>query len=167
MSVKAILVADDERHLRTALFTALTRLGHAVELAENGQEAINKFQTQRFDLVITDLRMPALDGLGVLAAIKKLAPGTPVILMTAYGSVETAVEAMREGAQDFILKPFPAGVIEEAVNRALAAAPDEISPAAPPPPTQSRRQRDYCNSSNSGFVVHIYRSKNLHKFRHS
>ncbi|MDR0882753.1 MAG: sigma-54 dependent transcriptional regulator [Candidatus Adiutrix sp.] len=130
MSVKAILVADDERHLRTALFTALTRLGHAVELAENGQEAINKFQTQRFDLVITDLRMPALDGLGVLAAIKKLAPATPVILMTAYGSVETAVEAMREGAQDFILKPFPAGVIEEAVNRALATAPDEISPAA-------------------------------------
>lgn len=121
MSVKAILVADDERHLRTALFTALTRLGHAVELAENGQEAVNKFQSQKFDLVITDLRMPALDGLGVLSAVKKLSPATPVIMMTAYGSVETAVDAMREGAQDFILKPFPAGVIEEAVNRALAS----------------------------------------------
>ena len=123
MSVKAILVADDERHLRTALFTALTRLGHAVELAENLQEAVNKFQGQKFDLVISDLKMPAMDGLGLLKTIKKISPATPVILMTAYGSVETAVEAMREGAQDFILKPFPAGVIEEAVNRALTSAP--------------------------------------------
>ncbi|UQZ89833.1 sigma-54-dependent Fis family transcriptional regulator [Deltaproteobacteria bacterium Smac51] len=119
MSVRAILVADDEKHLRSALFTALTRLGHAVELAENGQEALNKFQTQRFDLVITDLRMPQLDGLGLLKALKKISPDTPVIMMTAYGSVEHAVEAMREGAQDFILKPFPSGVIEEAVNRAF------------------------------------------------
>jgi two-component system response regulator FlrC len=119
MTVKAILVADDERHLRSALFTALTRLGHAVELAENGQEALNKFQTQRFDLVITDLRMPQLDGMGLLKSLKKISPDTPVIMMTAYGSVESAVEAMREGAQDFILKPFPSGVIEEAVNRAF------------------------------------------------
>jgi len=143
MSVKAILVADDERHLRSALFTALTRLGHAVELAENGQEAINKFQTQKFDLVITDLRMPALDGLGVLSAIKKLSPATPVIMMTAYGSVETAVEAMREGAQDFILKPFPAGVIEEAVNRALTAGlsqpQNEAAPPARPQPGSGER----------------------------
>lgn len=131
MSVRAILVADDERHLRTALFTALTRLGHAVELAENGQDALNKFQSQKFDLVITDLRMPAVDGLGVLKAVKKLSPVTPVIMMTAYGSVETAVEAMREGAQDFILKPFPAGVIEEAVNRALAREARETSPGEP------------------------------------
>ncbi len=119
MSVKAILVADDERHLRNALFTALTRQGHAVELAENGQEALHKFQTQRFDLVITDLRMPQMDGLGLLKSLKKISPDTPVIMITAYGSVESAVEAMREGAQDFILKPFPSGVIEEAVNRAF------------------------------------------------
>lgn len=143
MSVKAILVADDERHLRTALFTALTRLGHAVELAENGQEAVNKFQSQKFDLVITDLRMPALDGLGVLSAVKKLSPATPVIMMTAYGSVETAVDAMREGAQDFILKPFPAGVIEEAVNRALAseltsAQNEAVQPARPQAGGQER-----------------------------
>ncbi|MDR2946981.1 MAG: sigma-54 dependent transcriptional regulator [Candidatus Adiutrix sp.] len=135
MSVRAILVADDERHLRSALFTALTRLGHAVELAENGQEALNKFQAQKFDLVITDLRMPSVDGLGVLKAVKKLSPATPVIMMTAYGSVETAVEAMREGAQDFILKPFPAGVIEEAVNRALSGQAGE---AAQEPAVQAK-----------------------------
>ena len=122
MSVKAILVADDEKHLRRALFTALTRLGHAVELAETGTEAVSKFQSQRFDLVITDMRMAGLDGLGVLKAVKALAPAIPVIIMTAYGSVEIAVEAMREGAHDFILKPFPAGVIEDAVNRALSQA---------------------------------------------
>ncbi|MDR1045744.1 MAG: sigma-54 dependent transcriptional regulator [Candidatus Adiutrix sp.] len=131
MSVKAILVADDERHLRSALFTALTRLGHAVELAENGREAVDKFQAQRFDLVVTDLRMPALDGLGVLKTVKKLSPATPVIMITAYGEVETAVEAMREGAQDFILKPFPAGVIEESVNRALAVSSAGQSAARP------------------------------------
>ena len=117
MSVRSILVADDERHLRSALFTALTRLGHAVELAENGQEALNKFHSQKFDLVITDLRMPSLDGLGLLKSVKKSRPEIPVIMMTAYGSVETAVEAMREGAHDFILKPFPAGVIERASLR--------------------------------------------------
>lgn len=126
MSVKAILVADDERHLRSALFTALTRLGHAVELAENGLEAVNKFQSQKFDLVITDLKMPGLDGLGLLKAVKKIKPAVPVVMMTAYGTVENAVEAMREGALDFILKPFPAGIIEEAVNRALTVnAQDE------------------------------------------
>ena len=139
MSVKAILVADDERHLRSALFTALTRLGHAVELAENGQEAVNKFQEQKFDLVISDLKMPALDGMGVLKAVKKISPATPVILMTAYGTVESAVDAMREGALDFLLKPFPAGVIEEAVNRALAlAGSDNDAKKAPQP--QSARQ---------------------------
>jgi two-component system response regulator FlrC len=126
------LVADDERHLRQALFTALTRLGHAVELAENGREALDKFQGRRFDLVICDLNMPGLDGLGLLKAVKQRDPGLAVILMTAHGAVETAVEAMREGAQDFILKPFPAGVIEEAVNRALAGAASR-EPAAPAP----------------------------------
>ena len=134
MSVRAILVADDERHLRQALFTALTRLGHAVEMAENGREALDKFQSRRFDLVICDLGTSGLDGLGVLRAVKQRDPGLPVILMTAHGSVEAAVEAMREGAHDFILKPFPAGVIEEAVNRALAGS------SASPPPAQPARE---------------------------
>lgn len=142
MNVKAILVADDERHLRSALFTALTRLGHAVELAETGQEAVKKFQNQKFDLVITDLRMSALDGLGVLKAVKSLSPVTPVIMMTAYGTVEKAVEAMREGAQDFLLKPFPAGIIEDAVKRALAltSGGEQIVPASPTAPkTESKK----------------------------
>lgn len=141
MSVRAILVADDEKHLRSALFTALTRLGHAVELAENGQEALNKFQSQKFDLVITDLRMPQLDGLGLLKSLKKISPETPVIMMTAYGTVESAVDAMREGAQDFILKPFPSGVIEEAVNRAFMGQVKDknaVSPSAPAPASGER-----------------------------
>ncbi|MDR1921242.1 MAG: sigma-54 dependent transcriptional regulator [Candidatus Adiutrix sp.] len=138
MSVKAILVADDEKHLRSALFTARARLGHEVELAENGREALSKFQTRRFDLVVTDHKLPGLDGLGLLKALKKISPDTPVIVMTACGTVETAVEAMREGAHDFILKPFPTGVIEGALNRAFAEAspgplrgPLTKSPAGP------------------------------------
>ena len=136
MSVKAILVADGERHLRQALFTALTRLGHAVEVTENGRDALDKFQAGRFDLVVCDLATPIVDGLGVLKAVKRRTPNLPVVIMTAHGSVEAAVEAMREGAHDFLLKPFPAGVIEEAVNRALAAAPHP--PPAAPPAAQER-----------------------------
>jgi len=146
MSVRSILVADDERHLRQALFTALTRLGHAVELAESGREALEKSLGRRFDLVICDLGLEDQGGLGVLKALKRRDPGLPVILMTAHGSVETAVEAMREGAHDFLLKPFPAGVIEQAVDRALAAGPS--APAALPPreekndrPLLTRNQR--------------------------
>ncbi len=142
MSVKAILVADDERHLRNALFAALTRLGHAVELAENGTEAVEKCQSQKFDLVITDLRMPGLDGLGVLKAVKSTSPAIPVILMTAYGTVEAAVEAMREGAHDFILKPFPAGVIEEAVRRALSGKAEEKSMQNSPSPSKKQSSSD-------------------------
>jgi len=157
MSVKAILVADDERHLRNALFTALTRLGHAVELAENGQEAVNKFQSQRFDLVVTDLRMPGLDGMGLLKAVKKQSPATPVIMITAYGSVEAAVEAMREGAQDFILKPFPAGVIEEAVNRALSGQTAE----APPQAAGSPQPKAEAASGERPIITHSPRMKKL------
>ncbi len=119
MTARPILVVDDEQNMRTALFEALTRQGHAVDTAENGQEALEKFRTRPFDLVITDLRMPRTDGMEVLREVKKSAPQTPVVVVTGYGTVDNAVEAMREGAFDYIVKPFSLDLIEETVDRAL------------------------------------------------
>ncbi|MEW5723197.1 MAG: sigma-54 dependent transcriptional regulator [Thermodesulfobacteriota bacterium] len=122
MPPRPILVVDDEPNMRTALFEALTRQGHAVDLAENGEEALEKFRDHPFDLVITDVRMPRLDGMELLRRLKKEAPTLPVIVVSGYGTVESAVEAMRAGAFDYILKPFSLDLIEEMVERALALA---------------------------------------------
>jgi DNA-binding NtrC family response regulator len=119
MPARPILVVDDEPHMRTALFEALTRQGHAVDLAENGEEALVKFKEHPFDLVISDVRMPRLDGMALLREIGKISEKTPVILISGYGTVESAVEAMRDGAFDYILKPFSLELIEETVERAL------------------------------------------------
>jgi two-component system response regulator FlrC len=102
-----------------ALFTALTRLGHGVEMAEDGQEALAKFQDQKFDMVITDTKLKKLDGLSFIREIKKVRSDVPIIAMASGGAMDEAISAMREGAQDFLLKPFPAGVIEESLKRAF------------------------------------------------
>jgi len=119
--------------MRNALFEALTRQGHAVDLAENGLDALEKFQAQPFDLVITDVRMPRMDGMQLLREIKKRSSRVPVIVVTGYGTVENAVEAMREGAFDYVLKPFSLDLIEEIVLRALGQAPRADSGALPAP----------------------------------
>ena len=129
MPARPILVVDDEPGMRNALFEALTRQGHAVDLAENGFEAVEKFKTHPFDLVITDVRMPRMNGIEVLQEIKKTSPLTPVVVVTGYGTVESAVEAMREGAFDYILKPFSLELIEETVDRALRSG-NGFQPAA-------------------------------------
>ncbi|MDR1607729.1 MAG: sigma-54 dependent transcriptional regulator [Deltaproteobacteria bacterium] len=129
MRAKYILVAEGDRPMRSALFTALTRQGHAVELAEDGLKAQSLFQESKFDLVLTSLRLPNLDGLGLLREVKKLRPQTPVIVMSSGGSVEDAVVAMREGAEDYLIKPFPNEVIEESLTRVFAKdEPTEIAP---------------------------------------
>jgi two-component system response regulator FlrC len=102
-----------------ALFTALTRLGHGVELAEDGQEALNKFQEQKFDLLMVDTKLAKLDGLSLIKETKKLRPDLPIIGMSSGGGVEEAISVMREGAQDYLMKPFPAEAVEEAVKRAF------------------------------------------------
>ena len=102
----SILVADDEDGNRSAVRRVLERDGHTVFEAKDGQEAVQLLQAQSPSLLITDLKMPKLNGLELLRAAKKLLPDLGVIIMTAYGSVETAVEAMKNGASDFISKPL-------------------------------------------------------------
>ncbi len=107
MEKNQILVVDDEGSMRLALSEALKRGGYAVDTAVDGFDALQKFRREAFKMVITDVKMPKMSGLEVLKEIKKVSPHTPVIMVTAYGTIQNAVEAMKEGASDYILKPFP------------------------------------------------------------
>jgi DNA-binding NtrC family response regulator len=107
MESMKILVVDDEAPIREMIKKGLSQMGgYSVEVAQNGAEAIEKIEKDVFDLVLTDLKMPEMDGLELLKNIKGTRPEVMVIMMTAYGSIETAVEAMRIGANDYITKPI-------------------------------------------------------------
>lgn len=101
-----ILIVDDEANIRNALAKLMAKFGHSVKVAASVVEALALLRSGRFDVVVTDLKMPGEDGLHLLREIKLLDAFVEVIVMTAYGSVETAVEAMREGAYDYIEKPI-------------------------------------------------------------
>jgi DNA-binding NtrC family response regulator len=118
--MKQILIADDDLSMRMALAESLEQCGFEVETAENGADALMKFQRGKFEVVITDMRMPKMTGMDVLRGVKKISPQTPVILITAYGTIKTAVEAMKEGASEFIMKPFSLDDLEFAVKNVLA-----------------------------------------------
>jgi DNA-binding NtrC family response regulator len=107
----AILVVDDNRSAADAIALLLGRGGHTVEAVYDGQTAINRIQQQRWDLVLTDLRMEPVDGLQVVRAARGAEPPMDVVVFTAFGSVEIAVEAMRLGAMDFLTKPVTADQI--------------------------------------------------------
>lgn len=114
-----ILVVDDERDICRALEFLLSREGYKVMTANNGQEALKKIESEDFDLVISDLRMEGIDGLQVLEKALALNSGLIVIIMTAYASVESAVEAMKKGASDYIVKPFINEDVKMTVRRLL------------------------------------------------
>src|SRR6187431_3508619 len=114
-----ILVADDHDSLRRGLVRALSDAHHEVDEAPNGNVAIEKLHEGQFDVVLSDLKMGGSDGLDVLRTTKTLHPTTAVILMTAFGSVHTAVEAMKIGAFDYVQKPFEIEEMELKVEKAL------------------------------------------------
>jgi DNA-binding NtrC family response regulator len=120
MQTAKILVADDEQNLRRVLVAMLRRDGHDVVQAANGTEAID--QLADVDVVITDLRMPLADGMDVLRSAAKHHPHLPVIMITAYGSVGQAVEAIKAGAFDYIEKPFEQDAIRTIVEKAIGQA---------------------------------------------
>ena len=115
-----ILVIDDEPDMRAAVSHALGRNGFSVKAVSNGLDALEIFRKEDFGIVITDMRMPEMSGLQFLGEIKKISPQIPVIVMTAYGTVDNAVEAMKEGASDYIIKPFSAETLENTVKKAWA-----------------------------------------------
>ncbi|MBI2900110.1 MAG: sigma-54-dependent Fis family transcriptional regulator [Planctomycetes bacterium] len=114
-----VLVIDDEAILRDAMVEALRRAGHSVEGFDAGRQALDRLASEEHHLVITDLKMPGMDGLAVLEEAKRISPDLPVILVTAHGTIESAVEAMRKGAFDYVIKPFKLDELEILVERAL------------------------------------------------
>ena len=115
-----LLVVDDDIQMLSALEAALRRKGHTVETASNGFVAISKLEKAPFQAIITDLRMPGMDGLELLQQVRRTRPSLPVVVLSAYGTVPTAVDAMKAGAVDFLAKPFHSATLLAAVRRALA-----------------------------------------------
>ncbi|GAH22677.1 unnamed protein product [marine sediment metagenome] len=114
-----ILVIDDEEVMRDSCKQILSRQGHHIKLAEDGYQGLELLKEKSFDLVILDLKMPGIDGMEVLEKIKESSPETAVVVITGYATVESAVEAMRRGAYDFLPKPFTPGEFRLIIERAL------------------------------------------------
>ncbi len=114
-----VLVVDDQKNMRATTAIVLRQAGYAVEEAEDGAVAVQRIQGETFDVVLTDLRMPSVDGMEVLRAAQRIAPETQVIVMTAYGTIESAVDAIRQGAYDFLAKPFKEDELLLRVSKAL------------------------------------------------
>jgi len=114
-----ILVVDDKENMRKVLESAFLARGLDVDAATGGEEALHELSSRKYDVVVTDLKMPRVDGMGVLKEAKRTCPETEVIVITAYGTIESAVEAMRLGAFDFVTKPFKLAEIEMKVERIL------------------------------------------------
>jgi len=114
-----ILVVDDEAGVRFFLEQLLERDGHQVVAVESGEAALERIATQEFDLVLVDLRLQGIGGMDVLAVVRDTAPDTPVIVLTAYASLESAMEALRQGAHDYLFKPSQVVEVRESVRTAL------------------------------------------------
>ncbi|TMQ15917.1 MAG: sigma-54-dependent Fis family transcriptional regulator [Candidatus Rokuibacteriota bacterium] len=114
-----VLVVDDEQSMRELLGIMLRQAGYQVAAADGGEAAIQMLKSESFDLVVTDLRMRKVDGLGVLKAAKEFSPRTVVLVVTAFASTETAVEAMKLGAYDYVTKPFKLDELKLTVANAL------------------------------------------------
>ena len=117
MISKPILIVDDEKNIRLTLSQALETLGAEIDTAANGEEALTKLKEKEFGLILLDIRMPGMDGMEVLRRVRQVRPDIRVIMITAYGTIESAVEAMKLGAVDFLQKPFDPEEIRELVLR--------------------------------------------------
>ena len=113
-----VIVADDEKYIRWIISETIKESCHVIEV-ENGRECLAKFESEEPDLVVLDLRMPGMDGLEVLEAIREKDRDLPVIMITAHGTIETAIEAMKRGAYDFITKPFDIDELKIKIFRAI------------------------------------------------
>ncbi|MFO8013941.1 MAG: response regulator [Phycisphaerae bacterium] len=119
MEAKPVLIVDDEKNIRQTLSQALESLDLETATAVNGEEALAQLEEKPFGLILLDLKMPGMDGMEVLRQVREMRPDIKVIIITAYGTVESAVEAMKLGAVDFIEKPFAPKDIRDLVQKVL------------------------------------------------
>ncbi len=115
----AVLIVDDEKNIRLTLSQALETLSLETDTAVNGEEALSKLKEKEFGLILLDLKMPGIDGMEVLRQVREIRPDIRVIIITAHGTIESAVEAMKLGAVDFIQKPFAPKEIRELVFQVI------------------------------------------------
>lgn len=115
-----ILIVDDEENIRLTLQTLLTRSGYSVTMAASGEEAVSLVKNQTFDLLLVDLKMPGVDGMQVVAVAREYAPDTAIIILTGHGSLETAIESLRHGVFDYLLKTTDPSQVVERVKAGLA-----------------------------------------------
>jgi YesN/AraC family two-component response regulator len=115
-----ILIVDDEKLILELLTEFLESKGHEVVTALNGQEGLEKFKSYAPDMILTDLKMPKLTGIQLLKAVKETNPKVPVVLISGYGEIETVVEALKEGAENFLAKPLNMKVLAKVVEKSLS-----------------------------------------------
>ena len=119
MEAKSVLIVDDEKNIRLTLVQALEALELETVTAVNGEEALSKLEAKHFGLILLDLKMPGMEGMEVLRRVRAARPDIKVIIITAHGTIESAVEAMKLGAVDFLQKPFAPREIRELVTKVL------------------------------------------------
>ena len=153
-----ILVIDDETNIRLMIRLTLQHVGHLVEGAADGPEGLNAFgQGTDWDLVLLDQRMPGMEGLDVLREICQRQPDARVIMITAFGTIDLAVDAMRAGARDFLRKPFTVEILRSAVDAALGHPPTD-----PARPLQVGAPLTFSLSTINGFWIESYPGDRIH-----
>ena len=150
---KNILIVDDDDNMREAMKETVLRLGVSVDTAENGRIGFEKATKKVYDLIISDMRMPEIDGLSMFEMLKATGIKTPVCFVTAYGSVTGAVEALKIGAYDYILKPFSPEVIEELIRRTFELAGSQSSAAGNVPLEDNSKKGTVYKSA---YMEHIF-----------
>ncbi|MEQ1504760.1 MAG: sigma-54 dependent transcriptional regulator [Myxococcota bacterium] len=143
-SPSTVLVVDDDEANRVTMERILSREGYRVVHADSGRAAMERLRDERVDLVLTDLKMPGMSGIDLLKAARKVDPDVEVVVMTAYGTVETAVEAMKEGAYDFVSKPLKRLELAGAVSKALEKRKLQV---------ENRRLREQLAAIGEGEIV--------------
>ena len=138
-----VLVVDDDAAVGKVLAALMTQAGYSATWAESAESALAQLSKRAYDVVISDVRMPGMDGMTLLEKLAKEQPDLPVVLLTAHGTVPMAVEAMRKGAADFLLKPFDRDEVLFVVKKALAGSRE----ARQSPPTQSSSDLGLIGSS--------------------
>ena len=150
-----VLIVDDEEQMLLAMETVLQGLGHQVLKARDGKEALNLLEKIKPDLVISDMRMPEMSGLELLAAIQKRDPQLPVVVITAYGTITQAVEAMQHGEFDFITKPFSADDLERVTSRVLRPVKRATSISSNKSTTQTDRSNSVAIVTNDQQMMQL------------
>ena len=127
MADRSVLIVDDEIYIRMTLSFALEKLNFSVDTAASGTEALKKLAERSYAVMLLDLRIPGIDGMEVLRRVPEIRPEVKVVIITAYGSVEAAVEAMKLGAVDFLQKPFDPEEVRKLVSSLLDQSSQETS----------------------------------------